>query len=143
MATQKPEKYKNEIASLVQTFNLSLEEIKNVYPDYKLGTDTKSFLNDKKYLNSVKGNINKLQNDLLHDIETTREKIIALNDKLTILDDKNSSLTREYNSLNNQGLAAAGELKDQEIIARQIYIKNIILFLVIVINSWIYYKNSI
>ena len=28
MATQKSEKYKNEIASLVQTFNLSLEEFK-------------------------------------------------------------------------------------------------------------------
>lgn len=138
-----PDEYNNELMSLVKNFNSSLEEMSKVYPNYKLNTNTKSYLTDKNKFFSTKHDIDKLKNNLSKNVEVVRTEIGLLNNILTDLDIENKSLTKEYRRLNNLDLAAKGELGDQELISRQIYISNIILLFIILSHIVLYYMGKL
>ena len=143
MSIPSPDEYNNELMSLVKNFNSSLEEMSKVYPNYKLNTNTKSYLTDKNKFFSTKHDIDKLKNNLSKNVEVVRTEIGLLNNILTDLDIENKSLTKEYRRLNNLDLAAKGELGDQELISRQIYISNIILLFIILSHIVLYYMGKL
>jgi len=131
MPIHSPNKYKSELRSLIKVFNSYLDEMTKLYPNYKLNINTNLYLKDKENFNSVKSDIDKLESFLSQDVEDNRKKIMNLNNKISELNKKNNELTKEYNSLNNQGLAAKGELVDQKFIGKETYTQNIILLLII------------
>jgi len=137
MSIQTPNNYKNQLNSLIQNFNSSLNEITTSFTDYKLGIN-KDFLKDKQNFNSVKASIAKLQNNIQTNMETVYDKLVDLNDKISKLDEDNASLTKETSTLNKQGLAAKGELTDQKFVTDQIFTQNIILLVLIIINIGVY-----
>lgn len=132
MAIQTPSYYKNELASLTQTFNLSLEGIINSYANKKLNINSEPYFRDENNFDTTKADISQLQSSLYQDIETMQDKIINLNNTITKLNRENTKLTTKVNTLDNQDMAAHGELTDQKIVANQIYIQNIILLILII-----------
>ena len=143
MSIPSPDEYNNKLISLVKNFNSSLEEMSKIYPNYKLNTNTKSYLTDKNKFFSTKHDIDKLKNNLSKNVEVVRTEIGLLNNILTDLDIENKSLTKEYRRLNNLDLAAKGELGDQELISRQIYISNIVLLFIILSHIVLYYMGKL
>ena len=133
MSIPTPNNYKNQLDSLIQNFNSSLNGITASFTDYKLGIN-KDFLKDKQNFNSVKAAIVKLQNNIQTSMETVHNKLDDLNDKISKLDKDNAILTKQTSTLNKQGLAAKGELVDQEFVTDQIFTQNIILLVLIIIN---------
>jgi len=132
MAIQTPSYYKNELASLTQTFNLSLEGIINSYANKKLNINSEPYFRDENNFDTTKADISQLQSSLYQDIETMQDKIINLNNTITKLNRENTKLTTKVNTLDNQDMAAHGELTDQKFVANQIYIQNIILLILII-----------
>lgn len=137
MSIPTPNNYKNQLDSLIQNFNSSLNGITASFTDYKLGIN-KDFLKDKQNFNSVKAAIVKLQNNIQTSMETVHNKLADLNDKISKLDKDNAILTKQTSTLNKQGLAAKGELVDQEFVTDQIFTQNIILLVLIIINIGVY-----
>ena len=71
-------------------------------------------------------------------MSTVSDKLSDLNTKIEELDKENAFLTNRANTLNNQEVAAEGELSDQKFMANEIFAQNIGLLLLIIINIGVY-----
>lgn len=137
MSVQSPEKYETNLNSLYQQFNSALDEIVKTYTNYKLGINDQ-YLQDRDNFNSITAEIKTLQQNLNKDMSTVSDKLSDLNTKIEELDKENAFLTNRANTLNNQELAAEGELSDQKFMANEIFAQNIGLLLLIIINIGVY-----
>ena len=107
------------------------------YVDYKLGINN----NYKQDINNLAKDKTNIYNDA-HNLElqltTDEETINELNDKIIILNANNKVLSTKLSGLENEDNGAEGALKETTTLYRELYIQNIILFIIILSNISIY-----
>lgn len=141
-----PEEYKKILNSTYMSFNLSLEEIINSYPLYKLypndNSQKREYTKDIQNLERIKSNIFINKNNLRRDSETITHNITKTNDKIDELNKSNARLSKKFNSLENLNSGASGELKDRKFIYNINLAQNLILVALISgCTGLLYYKE--
>ena len=130
--------YNSELNSLYNTFNITLDEMSKSYIDYKLNNDSKEYNLDKGNLEKAKTEIYKYSNDIQSASENMKRKIIELNRLITMIDTQNQQLSSKLSILDEQDSGAVGALQDKTNVYNELYIQNIVLLVVIILNSLLY-----
>ena len=141
MSLTSPSKFQNEFDSLYQMFNMSLEEMSQSYPPFKLGTDKNTFLIDQQNFNTTLANIFAEQQRLFSSAEEAEQKIKLLHNGITGSNKENTILTDRVNNFGSIGLAAKGELKMQKVLYNGLYAQNILLVTLILLYIGIFIKK--
>jgi hypothetical protein len=120
---------------------MSLDEMSQSYPSYKLGTDKNTFPKDKQQFNNIRGNIFKQQQNLFSSASSAEQQIQKLNDMITTINKENKILTNRVNNFGSVGLAAKGELKLQKVLYNELYARNVLLIMLILLYIGIFFKK--
>jgi hypothetical protein len=111
--------------------------IPSSYVDYKLGINN-NYKQDKINLAKNRTNIysdtNKIELKLTNDEETINE----LNESIMYITQENKELSSKLSLLENENNGAEGALKETTTLYTELYIQNIILFIIILSNISIY-----
>lgn len=141
MSLTSPSKFKKEFDSLYQMFNMSLEEMSQSYPAFKLGTDKYTYPKDKQDFNKIQANLFEQQHTLFGSAQKAEQNIKQLNASITVINKENQILTDRLNKFGSVGLAAKGELKIQKVLYNELYARNILLVVLIFIYIGIFFKK--
>ena len=136
-----PSQFKKGLISLYHMFNMSLDEMSQSYPSYKLGTDKITFPKDKQQFNNIRGNIFKQQQNLFSSASSVEQQTQELNDMITNINKENKILTNRVNNFGSVGLAAKGELKLQKVLYNELYARNVLLIMLILLYIGIFFKK--
>ena len=118
-------------------FNTGLNESTKSYVHYKLGINN----NYKQDINNLAKDKTNIYNDA-HNLElqltTDEETINELNQSIMYITQENKVLSKKLSGLENEDNGAEGALKETTILYTELYIQNIILFIIILSNISIY-----
>ncbi len=141
MSLTSPSNFKKEFDSLYHMFNMSLEEMSQSYPPFKLGTDVYTYPKDKQDFIRIKANLFELQHTLFSSAQKAEQTIDNLNSNITAVNKRNDTLTDRLNKFGSVGLAAKGELKLQKVLYNELYARNTLLVVLIFIYIGIFFKK--
>jgi len=141
MSLTSPSNFQKKFGSLYQMFNMSLEEMSQSYPSFKLGIDKNTYPHDKQSFNNIQANIFTQQHQLFSSAEQAEQKINQLNSAITAVNKENAILTNRVNNFGSVGLAAKGELKMQKVLYNELYAQNVILVTLILLYIGIFFKK--
>lgn len=126
-----PEEFQKIFSNLYSNFDIATQNIYNSYPQAKLFplniSFQKTYQKDLKDINNIKSEIFKYKNYLLNDAKILSTSVVKQNQEITKLNKENKILEKKLNSLENQDLAAGGELNNQKLIYNLNLGQNIIL----------------
>lgn len=142
----KPKQFKEKFDSEFQTYNIILDEIQKVYPEYRLNEKNVNYSNE---LSRAHGNLSQshsrlfsLKNNLENNTKTLREENDKRIDKINALDLEIEKLEERLNNLLNSNNAAKFAIKDFRFSYIEKLIYNIILGILIFSVIFINYNKS-
>jgi len=142
----KPKQYQQDFDNEFTNYNIILDEIENVYPNYRLNEKDKKIANELANNNS---NLTESQSRLFslkNNLENNTEKLRTLNDnmieEINELDEDIEKLQERYNSLLNSNNAAKHALVDFRFSYNEKLIYNIILGIIIFSLIFMSYKRK-
>lgn len=144
----------DQAKDLNDRFYLLLNNLVDIYPDYKLNPTTKSTIdNTKTNLQVYTDNmtlINNLQteyfiykNSIVSNSLELLKEMNSIDDEINVLDNENKKMSKQIDEMANSSYSAEGMLDDSQITRNQIFYGNIILFIMMVYGGYIYYKKVI
>ena len=142
----KPKQFKEDFNNEFTNYNIILDEIENIYPNYRLDQKDKNLSNE---LSSNNSNLTESQSRLFslkNNLENNTEKLRTFNDnmiqEINQLDEDIEKLQERYNSLLNSNNAAKHALVDFRFSYNEKLIYNIILGIIIFSAIFISYKRK-
>ena len=142
----KPKQYQQDFDNEFTNYKIILDEIENVYPNYRLNEKDKKIANELANNNS---NLTESQSRLFslkNNLENNTEKLRTLNDnmieEINELDEDIEKLQERYNSLLNSNNAAKHALVDFRFSYNEKLIYNIILGIIIFSLIFMSYKRK-
>lgn len=144
----------DQAKDLNDRFYLILNNLVDIYPDYKLKpTATSIEDNTKTNLQVYTDNMNKMmklqteyfiyKNTIVRNSQDLLDKMNSIDDQINILDKENKKLSRQIGEMANSGYSAEGMLDDTQITRNQIFYGNIFLFIIMMSGGYMYYKKVI
>jgi hypothetical protein len=130
--------YNSELNSAYNTYNIALEEMSKSYIDYKLNNNSSEYNLDRGNLEKAKTDIYQYSSDIQNASETTKKKILELNEKIATINAENKKLSSKLTILDEQDSGAVGALEDKTNVYNELYIQNIVLLVMIILNSSLY-----
>ena len=134
--------YDSKLNSAYNTFNMSLEEMSKSYIDYKLNDKSNEYNLDRGNLEKAKTEIYQYSNDIQTASENTKRKIVELNRKIANINADNRRLSSKLSLLDQQDSGAIGALQDKTNVYNELYIQNIVLLVMIILNGSLYILNQ-
>ena len=142
----KPKQFKEDFNNEFTNYKIILDEIENIYPNYRLNQKDKNLSNE---LSSNSSNLTESQSRLFslkNNLENNTEKLRSFNDnmieEINQLDEDIEKLQERYNSLLNSNNAAKHALVDFRFSYNEKLIYNIILGIIIFSAIFISYKRK-
>lgn len=142
----KPKQFKQDLNNEFTNYKIILDEIENIYPNYRLNQKDKNLSNE---LSSNNSNLIESQSRLFslkNNLENNTEKLRSFNDnmieEINQLDEDIEKLQERYNSLLNSNNAAKHALVDFRFSYNEKLIYNIILGIIIFSAIFISYKRK-
>jgi len=142
----KPKQFKEDFNNEFTNYKIILDEIENIYPNYRLNQKDKNLSNE---LASNNSNLTESQSRLFslkNNLENNTEKLRTFNDnnieEINQLDEDIKKLQERYNSLLNSNNAAKYALVDFRFSYNEKLIYNIILGIIIFSAIIISYKRK-
>ena len=141
MSLPTPEHYRKELEELNTGYNILLQEVLKLMPEYKLANaisklskDSKLYLSYSKNENKLKRteqNIFNLKNSIEKDSYAVEESIKRMNKIIKKEEEKHVKLKEHYTQLTSTDNAAKGMLFDTQLLYNQQYIGNLLLTAII------------
>ena len=142
----KPKQFKEDFNNEFTNYKIILDEIENIYPNYRLNQKDKNLSNE---LSSNNSNLIESQSRLFslkNNLENNTEKLRSFNDnmieEINQLDEDIEKLQERYNSLLNSNNAAKHALVDFRFSYNEKLIYNIILGIIIFSAIFMSYKRK-
>lgn len=142
----KPKQFKEDFNNEFTNYNIILDEIENIYPNFRLNQKDKNLSNE---LSSNSSNLTESQSRLFslkNNLENNTEKLRTFNDnmiqEINQLDEHIEKLQERYNSLLNSNNAAKHALVDFRFSYNEKLIYNIILGIIIFSAIFMSYKRN-
>ena len=142
----KPKQFKEDLNNEFTNYKIILDEIENIYPNYRLNQKDKNLSNE---LSSNNSNLIESQSRLFslkNNLENNTEKLRSFNDnmieEINQLDEDIEKLQERYNSLLNSNNAAKHALVDFRFSYNEKLIYNIILGIIIFSAIFMSYKRN-
>lgn len=142
----KPKQFKQDLNNEFTNYKIILDEIENIYPNYRLNQKDKNLSNE---LSSNNSNLIESQSRLFslkNNLENNTEKLRSFNDnmieEINQLDEDIEKLQERYNSLLNSNNAAKHALVDFRFSYNEKLIYNIILGIIIFSAIFMSYKRK-
>jgi hypothetical protein len=141
MSLPTPEYYRKELEELNTGYNISLQEVLKIMPEYKLANAISkiskksnlylSYSKNENKLKRTEQNIFNLKNSIEKDSYAVEESIKRMNKIIKKEEEKHVKLKEHYNQLLSTDNAAKGMLFDTQLIYNQQYIGNLLLTAII------------
>jgi len=143
----KPKQFKEDLNNEFTNYKIILDEIENIYPNYRLNQKDNNLSNELAINNS---NLTESQSRLFslkNNLENNTEKLRTFNDnmikEINQLDEEIEKLQKRYNTLLNSDNAASQALLDFRFSYNEKLIYNIILGIIIFSVIFMSYKRKV
>lgn len=144
MSNLPPELYREKFDELNTGYNISLQEVVRLMPEYKMNINEKikmSFLKNENLLKQRVNEISNLKATIENNSHILQEQITKMNMLTRLEKEKYNILNEQYNTLLNTDNASKGMLFDTQLLYNQHYIGNLLLlFIVFFYGKMVYSK---
>lgn len=140
-----PEYYSQELQTQYKNFEFILDEIQKTYPLYKQNpkNDTTDYILDKGNYLSSQSKLFSIKNKLDVDSKTLKDDNNEVIQKINNLEDSITKNQKILSNLINSNNGASGSLNDMNYLYNIKLSYNIVLGIIIVIATMIYYKKNL
>jgi hypothetical protein len=139
-----PEDYRATLEELNTGYNISLQEVVKLMPEYKMNLNEKiklSFLKNENLFKKRRNEIINLKSNIETNSHSLQEEITKINMLTKLENEKYNLLNQQYNNLLNNNNAAKGMLFDTQLLYNQDYIGNIVLLFVLLFYGKMVYSK--
>ena len=139
-----PEYYSNELKTQYKNYKLILDEIQKTYPLYKLNpeTDTNEYILDKSNYLSTQAKLFSIKNNLQNDSKILKDNNNSVIEKINSLETSINKNQAILSNLMNGDNGASEALNDMDYLYNIKLSYNIVLGIIIMLTTIIYYKNN-
>ena len=139
MTLTSPDDHKKQLEDLKIGYNISLNEVIKLMPEYKTNPDDKklqmAFFKNETNLKNFKNKITSLKNMVANDSSNVSKNIKKLNKEINLANEENKLLKEKYDYLINTNNGAKGMLFDTQLLYNQQYIGNLLLICIILFTA--------
>jgi hypothetical protein len=143
-----PSFFTTKIKELNEKFELILITVASNYPDMRKNPNSTTNAKTISYTEGI-AKMKELQseyflfkNDLLKESENLSKYGKEIDDKINEMEEKNKTIQKKLDSIKASGDSATGLLDDTQLTRNQIFVGNILLFLLLIGGGYVFYKKT-